>query len=69
MAPTPGPTLTLGRMPAKPAHPAGTAAASTMPPARLAGTVLLSGGGLVALTILIRALVSARRRRLRFAGL
>jgi hypothetical protein len=56
-------------MPAKPAHPAGTGAASTMPAAKLAGTVLLSGGGLVALTILIRALVASRRRRYRFAGL
>jgi hypothetical protein len=55
-------------MPAKQVHPAGTATAS-MPPARLAGTVLLSGGGLVALTILIRGLMAARRRRYRFAGL
>jgi hypothetical protein len=57
-------------MPAKQTHPTVTSSTPTvMPPARLAGTILLSGGGLVALTILIRALVSARRRRYRFAGL
>jgi hypothetical protein len=55
-------------MPAKQIHPAG-AAGTSMPPARLAGTVLLSGGGLVALTIVIRGLMVARRRRYRFAGL
>jgi hypothetical protein len=69
-AATPAPTLTLGRMPAKLAHPAGSAGGTTdMPPAKLAGTVLLSGGGLVALVILIRAMVNARRRRYEFAGL
>jgi hypothetical protein len=67
-APSPAPTLTLGPMPAKQIHPAGSAG-SSMPPARLAGTVLLSGGGLVAVTIVIRGLLSARRRRYRFAGL
>jgi hypothetical protein len=67
-APMPAPTLTLGRMPAKQVHPAGTASTS-MPPARLAGAVLLSAGGLVALTILVRGLMGARRRRYRFAGL
>lgn len=71
VAATPAPTLTLGRMPAKVVHAAGAGSGSTkdMPPARLAGTVLLSGGGLVALVILIRAMVNARRRRYEFAGL
>jgi hypothetical protein len=71
VAVTPEPTLTLGPMPAKPVRGAGTdaSAGKDMPPARLAGTILLSGGGLVALTILIRALVNARRRRYEFAGL
>jgi TRAP-type C4-dicarboxylate transport system permease small subunit len=50
-------------MPAKVVHPAGTGTpAKGMPPAKLAGTVLLSGGGLVVLIVLIRALVNARRR-------
>jgi hypothetical protein len=68
---SPAPTLTLGPVPAKAARGTGSnpLAGRTMPPAKLAGTVLLSGGGLVALTILIRALVNARRRRYRFAGL
>jgi hypothetical protein len=71
VAATPAPTLTLGPMPAKVGRGAGGDASAdrNMPPARLAGTILLSGGGLVALTILIRALVHARRRRYEFAGL
>jgi hypothetical protein len=58
-------------MPAKPVRGGDTdaSAGKDMPPARLAGTILLSGGGLIALTILIRALVNARRRRYEFAGL
>jgi hypothetical protein len=63
---SPLPTLTLGPMPLK-THAAKMAGGSTgvgsMPPARLAGTVLLSGGGVLVIGILIRGLINRRRRR------
>jgi hypothetical protein len=66
----PAPSLTLGPMPLK-AGTGGTggkgSGGGSMPPARLAGTVLLSGGGVLTVGILIRGLINIRRRRTRFA--
>ncbi|GAA5194702.1 hypothetical protein GCM10023322_59770 [Rugosimonospora acidiphila] len=68
----PVPTLTLGPMPLKAKAAAGTGGADStggsMPPIKLAGMVLLSGGGVLIIGILIRGLIN-RRRRYRFAEL
>ncbi len=63
---SPLPTLTLGPMPLKTRAArmaGGSTGVGSMPPARLAGTVLLSGGGILVIGILIRGLVNRRRRR------
>ncbi|HEY2673106.1 MAG TPA: hypothetical protein VGJ07_22450 [Rugosimonospora sp.] len=62
----PLPSLTLGPMPLKAGTVGVKAGATTgigsMPPARLAGTVLLSGGGVLIIGILVRGLINRRRR-------